>query len=230
MWLGLYFLSHKQYVEVRCYSKETLEITPELTWCANISVSLSPCSCHHRRRDTSSEEEIRNSTREQKQNTKERRRGLLIFNRKSTRDCRSQPWGTPTKKVIKNKVVTEQSKKNNRGKNRLIKHHHCFYCISGWLSVLQLVSHSKTAIPQKEWPRDHPSSNLTLGKVKPASQNLCCANRHHSLTTRPWCNSHPCHLGGIHSRPGVLEALPRNSLNCPLWSSPIASHGSHPSL
>lgn len=78
MWLGLYFLSHKQYVEVRCYSKETLEITPELTWCANISVSLSNCSCHHRLRDTSSEEEIRNSTREQK--TKERRRGLLIFN------------------------------------------------------------------------------------------------------------------------------------------------------
>lgn len=68
MWLGLYFPSHKQYVEVRCYSKETLAIIPELTWCANTSVSLSPRSCHHRRQDTSSEEEIRNSTREQKQN------------------------------------------------------------------------------------------------------------------------------------------------------------------
>lgn len=132
-------------------------------FCVTLPLQLPPQTPGHKFRR-------RNKKQHQGTETKPRKggEGCWFLTRKSTRDCRSQPWGTPTKKVIKNKVVTEQSKKNNRGKNRLIKYHHCFYCISGWLSVYSWSPTAKQPFHKKEWPRDHPSSNLTLGKESEA--------------------------------------------------------------
>lgn len=115
MWLGLCNLSHKQYTEVSCYGKRNLKCF--LSWHAvQTFLYRSPLSSHHKFWDTSSARETQ-STGGPETKSREGGKGCWLLTRKSTGDCRSQPWGTPTKKVIKNKGWQNKVRKTIGGEN-----------------------------------------------------------------------------------------------------------------